>query len=273
MMMENRKKLIVIGAVVIGVILVYFFLNMFAPSSIDVEENRFYEEYYWEPSGDYGLTERLIVKTGSISVEVENVESSVEEIKQLVDYYDGYVSYLNVYETSTGKQASVTVRIPSDSFDEAMDNVGLLGKEKGRTEDAEDVTEQMIDIDSRLNNLRAEEERLLELYNKTTEISDIISLEERIWEVRQEIEMYESEKEYLEKSVSLSSISISFTQKTSLTSIDLSEEFNVGEIIVDGVKMLIASVKFLIGALFALLIPALLAYGVYKVFYRKRKRF
>ena len=120
-----------------------------------------------EPAPDSGFVmseNRLIVKTANLNLTAENTRNMVNKINEFVGTIDGLVTNSNIYETSmTGGDihASLTVRIPVDRLDEALNHIrDLAVKVTHESVSASDQTERIVDIDAQLRNLQASESRL-----------------------------------------------------------------------------------------------------------------
>ncbi len=104
------------------------------------------------------LTQRKIIKNGSLSILVKKVEDSVSGIQSLTKTFGGFVGSSQIYESSAGmKSGTITIRVPADRFEEAMAAVKKLAVKVEREDvNVQDVTEKFIDFEARLRNLEAQ---------------------------------------------------------------------------------------------------------------------
>ncbi|RZJ53220.1 MAG: DUF4349 domain-containing protein [Flavobacterium sp.] len=152
-----------------------------------------------------------IIKQASLRFETDNLESTFNQIKKAISDNKG-----NILNDSEGKDygtvyRNVTVKVPSQNFDTFISDVSKgvsYFEEKNIT--AEDVTEQYIDLNSRLKTKRKLEERYLEILKKATKVSDILQIEKQISLIREEIEAKEGKLKYLESRVAESTITLYF---------------------------------------------------------------
>ena len=114
---------------------------------------------------------------------------------------------------SARKDASVQIKVPSARFRETMKEIDALGGVTSQSINAQDVSEEMHDLDVRLANLRATRARLQELMNKAGAIPDVLSVEKELERVAQEIDTIEGRLEFLKARTSLSSIDVALTAK------------------------------------------------------------
>ena len=100
------------------------------------------------------------------------------------------------------------MRIPVASFDEGMDEVKKYGEVTSQRVNGQDVTEEFVDLDAQLGNLRATEKQFLEIMKKATEIEDILAVQREISNVRGNIDRIEGRMKYLRQSADLSTLTV-----------------------------------------------------------------
>jgi len=109
---------------------------------------------------------------------------------------------------------SVTLRVPSTHFREAMRELEKLGAVQSRNVEAEDVTEEFHDLDVRLKSLHATRKRLEELLQKAANIHDVLEVEEQLARVTEEIDRIEGRIRFLQSHAALSTITVTLAPKT-----------------------------------------------------------
>ena len=136
------------------------------------------------------LAERKVLRNGSLSLLVKKAEEASKAIQDIADRLSGFVQSAQVYEVSSGVQSgSVTIRVPSDYFDEAIGEIKKLAvKVERESATAQDVTEQFVDLEARLKNLRAEETQYLEIMKRASTVQDTLTVSQRLYDVRGRIE-------------------------------------------------------------------------------------
>ncbi|KAF2332176.1 DUF4349 domain-containing protein [Flavobacterium nitrogenifigens] len=156
-----------------------------------------------------------IIKQGSLRFETDNLENTYNQIQKAVS--DNKARVIN---DSEGKDynsvyRSLTIKVPSQNFDRFINNVSKgVSYFEVKNISAEDVTEQFIDLTSRLNTKKKLEERYLQILQKATKVSEILEIEKQISAIREEIESKEGQLKYLESRVSESTVTIDFYKKT-----------------------------------------------------------
>lgn len=159
------------------------------------------------------LTQRKIIKNGSLSLLVDGVEESAAKIGQLAEDLGGFVSYSYLYEVSADtKGGTITIRVPADKFKEAFAKARELAqKVEKETVDAQDVTEQFVDLEARLKNLRAVESQYLEIMEKADTVEDILKVTQRLDATRRDIEVLEGQLKYLSEQAEMSTLTVYLT--------------------------------------------------------------
>lgn len=151
------------------------------------------------------LGTRQVSYTASVEMEVNNTGYAAARISQIVQQLSGYVSYIYVVNSS----AQITVKVPQEFLQSFLDQLSSMGKILQKSITANDVTDQLIDLDTRIRNLQAEESRLLKLYDMAKDVSEIIQIEDRLSQVRYQIEMLQAQKTNIEKMVQYATVQIS----------------------------------------------------------------
>ena len=152
--------------------------------------------------------ERMIVRNGDISLVVEDVLEARDEITQMAARLGGWVVNSNIYgEEET--RGWISIRIPSEKFDQALAELrGLAVRVNSESTTTEDITEQYVDLESRLRNAEATESQYLALLDKAREVEDILRIYDSLSRVRSEIEQLKGRMQYLERTSSMSLISV-----------------------------------------------------------------
>ncbi|MCS7132685.1 MAG: DUF4349 domain-containing protein [Aigarchaeota archaeon] len=164
-----------------------------------------------ERGGYETSSERLLVRTASLYMESEDPGEAVNKIIMIVESYGGYVAQLNMF-SKENPSASILVKVPEKFFFQALSEIKRVGEVVSEEVNARDVTEQYVDLEARLRNLRAEEEWLLKTMEKARNVEELMMVEKELWRIREEIERLEAQMKNLERMVQYSSISITVTR-------------------------------------------------------------
>ncbi|MBN2554705.1 MAG: DUF4349 domain-containing protein [Anaerolineales bacterium] len=158
--------------------------------------------------------ERLVIRNAYISIVVSDPSDSLDEIASMAESLGGFVVSSNLYQTSYGEdlvadRGSITIRVPSESLDSALDHIKAGATEiQSESVSGEDVTDEYTDLNSKLRNLEAAETELLGIMENAQDADDVLAIFEHLRQIRQEIEITQGRIQYYEQSARLSSISV-----------------------------------------------------------------
>ncbi|OGH69152.1 MAG: hypothetical protein A3I29_00045 [Candidatus Magasanikbacteria bacterium RIFCSPLOWO2_02_FULL_44_11] len=153
-------------------------------------------------------TDRLIVKTGSLSLLVKNVPDAVKAVTNFVTGNGGFVVTSNISKEKDAPYGSMMIRLPAAKFQAGIDVGKSLGEVKNEQTNGQDVTEEFVDLDAQLRILKATEIQFVQLMQRSGSISDILSVQRELMNVRSQIERLEGRMKYLKDSVALSTITL-----------------------------------------------------------------
>lgn len=162
--------------------------------------------------------DRKIIFTTAIDLSVPDVTSSFTEVQRIARSAGGYVeasnlSVLAASDDDGAQRASVTLRVPADEYDNVLNSLRVLNGSKVTREQAQsnEVTEQYVDLQSRLRNLERSEEQYLTLLAKAASIDDIITVNDRLDGIRAEIEQIQGRLNVLDHMTDMATIDVSLT--------------------------------------------------------------
>lgn len=176
--------------------------------------SQMYEENGFNEVDDEDSTNKTISKiiyTASINLETKDFDSTIEALNKKITKYEGYVTNRETYtygEDNKYINAIYEIRVPSKNYNAFLNEKDDIGSVTSITENANDVTEEYIDLTARLENLKLEEETIQGLFNKATEISEILKIETKLSEVRGDIESLESKIKYYDTVTDYATITI-----------------------------------------------------------------
>ncbi|MCK4315197.1 MAG: DUF4349 domain-containing protein [Anaerolineae bacterium] len=156
--------------------------------------------------------ERLIIRNASLNLTVPDTEAALDEINAMVDELGGYVVEANLYQYQEGLQAHVTLRIPAESLDVALERIrGLATEVRNEHISGLDVTEEYVDRQSSLRHLEATEVRLLEFLEEAEDTEAALAVYEQLRQVEAEIEHVKGRIQYLEQSAAMATVNLDIT--------------------------------------------------------------
>jgi len=125
-------------------------------------------------------TGEAVIATASVEVRVDDVLTTLPRLTAVALTHDGFVaSQDSSTDPSDPSRATavVVLRIPTDSMSDVLDEVGTLGEVLGQRSEQRVVTEQVIDVNSRVASARASVARIQLLLDRAQSISDIVRIE------------------------------------------------------------------------------------------------
>ena len=173
-------------------------------------------------------TSRKLIKNAAMTVSVVSVQEAWTKVRKMTEEAGGFVSSSSTDGADEeSRSATLQVKVPAERLDAVMESVGALGRVRSRSEQAEDVTAQYLDMEARLRNLQREEVRLLDLLQKAGNVKDLLEVERELSRVRGEIERLQTELKHIDDRVAYSTLTITLT--TSATAGTGSGFWDVGE--------------------------------------------
>jgi Domain of unknown function (DUF4349) len=148
--------------------------------------------------------DRSLVRTANIAMTAEDVGEVVDRARDVAAAEGGYAGREEVREET----ASLTLHIPSDRFDHALAELSELGEVSSREQSAQDVTEQVVDLDSRIATQRARVERVRALLARANTVEEIVRIEQEVTTRESELESLEQRRQVLGDQVAMSTVTI-----------------------------------------------------------------
>jgi len=150
-----------------------------------------------------------IVKTARISIQVKRggFQRAFDAASTIAGTYGGYVQD-STMAGARAKSGSLTIRIPSASFDQAMGDLRLLGTVEGQSISGQDVTSQFVDLEARLRTWMAQEAVLLKLMRQATSVEATLRVQNQLQDVQFQIEQIKGQLRVLQDRTSLATIQV-----------------------------------------------------------------
>jgi hypothetical protein len=186
----------------------------------DVSSSKTQEVNYKQQDNTYNTQDkRMIIRSGTMSMEVDNYDETEAKIKGIVNNFNGYLTNSTSKINADGKkQGSITIRVASDKFDMLIADLAKAGKVMNQNISGKDVTEEYMDAEARLKTQRELELRLLKiLAEKTARLTDLVEVEQKLANVRENIEKVEGRMRYLKDQASFSTLTVSIYEPSMLT--------------------------------------------------------
>jgi len=157
----------------------------------------------------------MLIRTATLRLVTRDFASARPAIERVVSELGGFIDEMTAVGTEgTSRTLRGTLRVPGARLDEALTRLRPLGEVVEDTQGAEDVTDQIVDLDARLTNARATERRLADiLRQRTGRLSDVLDVEREIARVRLDIERLDGERTNLSRRVTYAALRIEITEE------------------------------------------------------------
>ena len=209
--------------------------------------------------------DRKIVYTANLAIEVKDIQQSLNHIQTKVSDYGGYIveSTMDKGQEDDMASGSITVRIPQDQFREFIQLVeDGSSKVIENSISGQDVTEEYVDLESRLKSKRVVEERLLSFMEKAEKTEDLLTISNDLATVQEEIEQVLGRMKYLDNRAELATLTIHIQENnvtlTTMNNQDLNTWEQTKQQFVKSINMLVSFFSslfvFLVGNLPVLLL-------------------
>lgn len=258
-----------------------------------VDGTKLAEESAVDAAGDAAATDRDIITTASATVVVDDVSVAARTVGDAATARGGYVESMNVGTTDPqpmtedgiaydvypypypGDGAWITVRVPADELTAMIDELGEVGEVTASSVNRQDVTEQTVDLEARIDATQASVDRLTELMGQASDLSDLIAAESALAERQALLESYQQQLESLEGMIELSTLSVSLTPRVEPVSADpagFADGVTAGwNGLVATLNGIVIAIGFLIPWIAVLAVAGLIVWGVVRLVHRRRR--
>lgn len=159
------------------------------------------------------LTANHIIRTASLTVQVKDVPKALDAARTTTENAGGFVGNETTTRDGKGRERTrVVLRVPTDKYEEVLADLEGTGKLIERQAKAEDVTEQVVDVDSRVKSQQASVARIRELMDQATKLSDVVNLEGELSRRQADLESLLAQQASLKDRTSLATITLSLSE-------------------------------------------------------------
>lgn len=169
-----------------------------------------------------GESNRKLIYHTVVTAETKEYDAAKEKLDNLITQYQGYLESFSFSGYSRGdeqenRSLNYTIRVPSESLFSFLEELEDTVRVVSSNTDMSDVTGDYVDSEARLNALKKEELRLLELLEQAENLEEILQLEDRISEVRYQIENITSQLQVYDDEIAYSTVELSLRDVTEYT--------------------------------------------------------
>ncbi len=153
---------------------------------------------------------RAVISTGQVSLRPESMSKARSEVMRMVAGWGGTIADEQTTSDDRGRivDSSMTLRVPTAKFSEALNAFGTLGKVEQVSRSSEDVTTKVIDTQARVRAAERSIRQIENLLGRAQQLSDIISIESDLARRQADLDSLKSQQAYLADQTSLSTINV-----------------------------------------------------------------
>lgn len=181
------------------------------------------------------LAAQKMVYTGTVDLETLEYDDAVSRIRNDIAQYGGFIEssgesnqnkrwYFDDETYESERRLSLTVRIPSEHFDEFLAGLSAYGQKMHESTNAENISRRYADNEAEIAALEKEQERLLEMMDNAVTIDEMITVEDRLTSVQAQLNRYKSDRSAMDTDVAYSKINLTLTEVHKLTPIHTEPE-------------------------------------------------
>src|SRR5690554_4822170 len=157
------------------------------------------------------VVEKKVIKTGGLDFQSADIKKDYEAIQRLLPDFNAYIESENQSNSPHQLRFNLTIRVPADRYEALFDTLTYLSKRPdNKYSNAEDVSERCYDLQTRIKNQKALEDRYRELLGRATEVKEMLEIEKSLNEVRTTIERLEGQFRHLSNRIGYSTIHLNF---------------------------------------------------------------
>ena len=162
-------------------------------------------------------SQRALIRTGTVSIRVDDYDDARRNLSRTTRGLGGFVSD-SAEEVHTNRNRSWTtgklvLRVPKANFSTLVSRAKLTGEVQRASTNTRDVTRKLVDVEARLTNLKAQREKLRQLYESANDTENVLAVQERLSEVQSEIERLEARRKSLERRVAYSTLTVRMNER------------------------------------------------------------
>lgn len=152
-----------------------------------------------------------LIKRAELSVKVDSIDDSIQAISEVIKQAQADLISFQDRKPPTASlshSVSMEIRVPQERLETTVNALANLGTVLHRSLNAQDVSDQLVDNDARLRNLRRQEELVLRIMERSGSVKDMMDAAQQLGQIREAIERLDAQVKYLQQQVAYSTISL-----------------------------------------------------------------
>ncbi|MFD0145588.1 MULTISPECIES: DUF4349 domain-containing protein [unclassified Streptomyces] len=161
------------------------------------------------------LQRQHVIRTAELAVEVEDATRALATARRVTEGAGGHVANESTERIDdTHVTSRVVLRVPQDAYDAVLGELAGTGRLLSRKADAKDVTEQVVDVESRIATQRASVDRVRGLMDRATRLSDVVTLEGELSRRQADLESLLAQQASLKDRTTMATITLELMEET-----------------------------------------------------------
>ncbi|MBO7677562.1 MAG: DUF4349 domain-containing protein [Erysipelotrichaceae bacterium] len=187
---------------------------------------------------------KKLILTARMNVETKDLDELLGKLNETIGKYGAYFqsSTVNTSGNHT-RQYDATIRIPSDQYSQFLEELKDSGNVSYYSEETKDITDSYTDLEARLKSLKAQEDKVLEFYDKAQTLEELMLVEERLSDIRYEIEYIEAQIKNYDLLVAYSTLTLHITETSTYTPTSTSFIERLGRAFKNGFQDFISTIE------------------------------
>lgn len=159
-----------------------------------------------------------VIRTAYVDIRVADVADATAQVIAATTSRAGTIDSQNINSDGTSSYANIVARVPAETLDAFVSDLGDLGTVISVSINSQDVTTQVVDLDARIGVLQTSIDRLKSLQAQATSVTDLVAVEAELANRQGELDSLTAQRSYLGQQVAMSTITVSLSPITELTS-------------------------------------------------------
>jgi len=216
-----------------------------------------------------------VIKQASLAISVSSgsFDSKLAAVRALVETEQGFISGTEAQANPEVDQhirsGVVTFMVPSDRFDDAIDQLSKLGTVQNEHISGQDVSAQYVDLQARLANEEAQRDAMLVLLKRAQSISDIITIQTQLGQITQQIEELKGQIQYLDHNTAFSTISVNIIEAGAPVAAQQPDSWGFATALSDAAHNFVTTINYIVSGLGAIG-PIVIVLGIGYLLWRRR---
>ena len=222
-------------------------------------------------------TSPKIIYTANLTLESKDYDTARAALDAALNDAGGYLESSSEYsDAGDSRSVSLTYRVPQQNYENFLAAVAEAGNVTYKNQQADDVTAQYMDVETRLENLKNQRTRLQQLQQQADNLSDLLEIESSLTDVQSQIESWQSQLDWYSNQVSCCTVYITLNEVETLTPTSTSFGAKLLAALRNGWTGFVSGAQavavFLVGAWPAILIGAVCGVIYYRVRHPRKKK-